>query len=86
METVGIIDGYDVIYVPEKDIVFCKNTSVHFPVMERILRSDLDRSYISEKDLTITKDRELITLGCLTTTKENCNKIVSVIRRIKSKI
>lgn len=31
---VGEIQGYDVIYIPEKDIVFCKNTAIKLSVLD----------------------------------------------------
>lgn len=31
---VGEIQGYDVIYIPEKDIVFCKNTAIRLSVLD----------------------------------------------------
>lgn len=84
-EIVGVIEGYDVIYVPEKDVLFCKNTSVKFPVIERIIKySTEEKNEIPEKNLTITKDNGIIHLGCLTTTIDNCLNIRRKVRQIKN--
>ena len=71
---VGEIQGYDVVYIPSKDVIFCKNTAVKFSVIEKIIRSDLERSEIPEKNLTIIKDNGTVSLGCLTTTMEKKKK------------
>ena len=62
-KVVGSIDGYDVIYVEGKNMIFCKNT-------------------IEEKNLTITQDGSIIQLGCLTTTRENCEAIIKEVNKI----
>ena len=36
---VGEIQGYPVVYIPEKDSIFCKNTIVKYPIIERIVLS-----------------------------------------------
>ena len=33
---VGLIEGHDVIYVPERNQIFCKNTAVNFSTIETI--------------------------------------------------
>lgn len=83
MEIVGTIQGHDVIYVPEKDTIFCKNTAVKYDVMNRIINSGLDRESVPEKNLVIHKDNGTIHLGCLTTTIENCLEIRRNIKRFK---
>lgn len=80
---VGEIQNYDVIYVPERNQIFCKNTAVNFPVIERIIRGSTMREIIPEKDLTITKDMGIVTLGCLTTTMENCLDIMRKVNKLK---
>ena len=80
---VGEIQGYDVIYVPERNQIFCKNTAVNFSTIERIIRGSTMREIIPEKDLTITKDMGIITLGCLTTTMENCLSIRRNVNKLK---
>ena len=79
---VGEIQGYDVIYIPSKDVIFCKNTAIKFSIIEKIIRSNLERIEIPEKNLTIIKDNGIVHLGCLTTTMENCLNI----RRRTSKL
>ena len=80
---VGEIQGHDVIYIPSKDIIFCKNTAVKFSVIEEIIRSNLERSEIPEKNLTIIKDNGIVSLGCLTTTMTNCLNIRKRVRKQK---
>lgn len=82
-ERVGTIQGHDVIYVPERDQIFCKNTAVSFPLIERIVRGSTMRETIPEKELTITKDNGIVSLGCLTTTMENCLEIRKNVNKLK---
>ena len=80
---VGEIQGHDVIYIPSKDVIFCKNTAVKFSVIEEIIRSNLERSEIPEKNLTIIKDNGIVSLGCLTTTMTNCLNIRKRVKKQK---
>lgn len=80
---VGEIQGHDVIYIPSKDVIFCKNTAIKFSIIEKIIRSNLERIEISEKNLTIIKDNGIVHLGCLTTTMENCLNIRRRISKLK---
>lgn len=84
METVGTIEGYDVIYIAERDALYCKNTAVPFKAIERIIKGSLDRGEIPEKNLIVTKDNGTVTLGCLTTTMENCLNIRHSVYKIKN--
>jgi predicted aconitase len=84
MIKVGEIQGYDVIYVPERNQIFCKNTSVNFDLIERIiLKQQKLMDEIKEKNLTITKNGSLVTLGCLTTTLSNCKQINKTVKNIR---
>lgn len=80
---VGEIQNYDVIYIPERNQIFCKNTAVNFPIIKRIIQGSTMRETIPEKDLTITKDMGIVTLGCLTTTMENCLDIMRKVNKLK---
>lgn len=80
---VGTINGYDVIYVPEKNKIFCKNTAVDYTLIEKLVRGSNMRETIPEKNLTITKDMGIVTLGCLTTTMENCLNIRKKVHKFK---
>lgn len=82
---VGKIQNYDVIYVPERNQIFCKNTAINYSLIERIIRGSTMRETIPEKDLTITKDMGTVTLGCLTTTMENCLAIRRQVNKLKFK-
>jgi len=80
---VGKIEGYDVIYLPEKDMLFCKNTTMPYKVMKAALIDDpLDRLNL-KKGLTMTKDGSIIHLACLTTNIENCIEINKKNKKIK---
>ena len=82
-EIVGKIEGYDVIYIPEKDLLFCKNTTMPYKVMKAALIDDpLDRLHLKE-GLTMTKDGSVIHMACLTTNIENCIEINKKIKKIK---
>nr|DAT77831.1 MAG TPA: hypothetical protein [Caudoviricetes sp.] len=80
---IGEIQGYDVLYIPEKDIVFCKNTAVKVSVLDKIVRSSMDVGEIPEKNLTITKDNGTITFGCLTTTYDAYKQMKKEINKFK---
>lgn len=80
---VGNIQGHDVVYVPERNQIFCKNTAVNYSLIEQIVRGNTMRETIPEKDLTITKDMGVVTLGCLTTTMENCLSIRRNVIKLK---
>lgn len=80
---VGEIQGYDVIYIPSKDVIFCKNTAIKFSIIETIICSNLERIKIPEKNLTIIKDNGTVSLGCLTTTMANCLDIRKRVRKQK---
>lgn len=85
-EIVGKIDGYDVIYVSEKDIIFCKNTTLPYAMMKAALIDGMIDRLDLKEDLVMTIDGEIVRLACLTTTLENCRKInkkVNKFRKIK---
>lgn len=76
-QTVGNIQGHDVIYVPERKILFCKNTAVPYDLLKEAVYSDMDRYNIPQKNLVIRKSGEIIEFGCLTTTIENAKNILT---------
>ena len=53
---VGEVEGYPVIYIEEKDTIFCKNTAVKYSLLKRLYDSPFSREKIEEKSLTITKE------------------------------
>ena len=75
---VGEIQGFPVYYIPDKRLLFCKNTIVP---LDKILDSGLNRHRIERSKLTITKFDNIIELGCLTTTITNLNIIRKKISR-----
>lgn len=83
---VGSIEGYDVIYVEGKNVIFCKNTALPYPLIKRIIRGNTCRETITEKNLTVTQDGSIIQLGCLTTTRENCEAIIKEVNKINKPI
>lgn len=78
-QTVRNIQGYDVIYVPERRILFCKNTAVPYDLLKEAVYGDMDRYNIPQKNLVIRKSGEIIEFGCLTTTIENAKNILTSI-------
>lgn len=78
---VGNIEGYDVVYVDDRDTLFCKNTTMPYQVMKRLVQSSIDRQPL-KADLVYHRDGFLITLGCLTTTMEHCNEIIKIVTQI----
>ena len=80
--SVGKIEGHEVLYIPEKNVVYCKNTAVPVPLMEKILDSSLSKHTIPEKNLDIVKNNGVIKLGCLYTTETNLFKIRKTIQII----
>ena len=82
-EIVGKIQGHDVIYVPEKDLVFCKNSTIPYPHLKKVLfDKEIDCLKVRE-DLVVRVDQDIVTLGCLTTTLENCRLINKNIKKVK---
>lgn len=81
---VGKIESYDVIYVPEKDILFCKNTTMPYSVMRlALLDSPVDRMEL-KSDLVMTRTGDVVQLACLTTNIENIKEINKQIKKIKN--
>lgn len=44
---VGEVEGYPVIYIEEKDTIFCKNTAVKYSLLKRLYDSPFSRGKIS---------------------------------------
>ena len=80
---VGEIQGYDVLYIPEKDSIFCKNTLLNFSLIKKIIRGSMDRTSIPEKEIVIIKNDNVVHLGCLTTTMQNCLDIIKQVNKLK---
>ena len=81
-KVVGSIDGYDVIYVEGKNMIFCKNTILPCPLIKRSIGGGLCWGTIEEMRRRITQDGSIIQLGCLTTTRENCEAIIKEVNKI----
>lgn len=75
-KTVGNIQGYDVIYIPEKQTLFCKNTAVPINLIKEAVYGDFERYNIPQKNLTVRKDNSMIEFGCLRTTIEHAKEIL----------
>lgn len=83
---VGKIEHHDVLYLPEKDLVYCKNTVFPYKLMEEhLIKSSCDRIKIKE-DFIITKQQSSIKLSCLNTTSSNIININKNIKRWRNKI
>lgn len=72
---VGKIQGYPVLYIPSRRLLFCKNTIVPLDKMKEVLRSNTAKHRIERSNLSITKFGGTIELGCLTTTIDNLKSI-----------
>lgn len=83
-EIVGSIEGNDVVYIPEKDILFCKNTTIPYKQMKYVLFEQHKERVVLKKDLMFSLSENIVTLGCLTTTLENCENINKKIKKIKN--
>lgn len=46
---VGEVEGYPVIYIEEKDTIFCKNTAVKYSLLKRLYDSPFSREKIRGK-------------------------------------
>lgn len=64
--------------------MFCKNTTVKYPLIKQIFDSGEDKHRIEEKSLTITKEAHFVTLGCLVTDRANCKTILKNTKKIKN--
>lgn len=73
---IGNIQGYDVIYIPDKKILFCKNTAVPLDKLKEAIYGDYERYNIPQKNLVIRKDNSIIEFGCLRTTIEHAKEIL----------
>lgn len=80
---IGTIQGYPVLYLPERDLVFCKNTIVPYQVLYDAYNSGIDRVEYKEKNLIMNFFSHEIILGCLTTNVEDFQKMIKTIKKIK---
>lgn len=78
---VGQIEGYDVLYIKEKDMVFCKNTTMPYKVMKKLVTSP-ELRYPLKSDLVYVREGFIIRLGCLTTDQAECKEIIKKIDNI----
>ena len=75
MIEVGKIEDWPVQYIPERRMLFCKNTAISLDKIELMLRSSLSRERDEAKNLTIVKLNNVVQFGCLTTTLDNIESI-----------
>lgn len=80
---IGNIEGYDVLYLPEKDLVFCKNTVLTHTFLKSLLNTSLDRIEVPEKNLVVRIFPTSIELGCLTSSKDNFRQMSRTINKLK---
>ena len=76
-EIVGKIEGFDVHYVPEKDILFCKNTALKRSVLSDFFYGSVDRVSIPSKNIVLYKDNSVVSLGCLTLSHSDAEDILN---------
>ncbi len=79
---VGNMEGNDVYYIPEKDLVFCKNTIIPYSLAKEAFNSSLTRKQLKD-DLYYTTDGYNITFGCLKTTKPEFQQFIKHTEKIK---
>lgn len=80
---IGDIEDYPVLYLPEKDLIFCKNTIVPVNVILDAFNSGIDRVEYKEKNLIMYFFKNEITLGCLKTSTENFRDMIKTIKKLK---
>lgn len=76
-KVVGSIEGHDVIYVPEKDILFCKNTALKRSILNDFFYGSIDRISIPEKNIILYKDSSHVSLGCLSLSHSEAKNILN---------
>lgn len=76
-QVVGKIEGFDVHYVPEKDILFCKNTALKRSVLSEFFYGSVDRISIPSKNIVLYKDNSVVSLGCLTLSYSDAEDILN---------
>ena len=82
---VGQIQDYDVFYLPERDLVFCKNTVIPYPQLKEVLLDKSLSKYEFKEDIIMTRaTSDIIQLACLTTNIENIKQINNQIKKIKN--
>lgn len=79
---VGEIQGYDVLYLPERDCVFCKNTVLPLSKVIETLKSPYDRVEIPGKNMVVLLSDFQVEFGCLCTTRENIKSIHKQIKQL----
>lgn len=82
---VGTIEEYPVYYLPGKNVIFCKNTAIPYKAMVQALYGSIECTEFPEKNLTVRKTDNIVTLGCLTTTITNCNQIKHNVSKLNKK-
>ena len=81
---VGQIEEYPVLYLPEKDLLYCKKVVFPYKTLEEaLINSTLERIELKE-DFIITKKGGLVQLACLTTSISNIKLINKTIKKYKN--
>ena len=82
---VGKVQAHDVYYLPERDLVFCKNTVIPYTKLKEVLLEDLVDKYTFKEDVIMTRAAEsIIQFACLTTNIENIKEINNQIKKIRN--
>lgn len=79
---VGQIEEFPVLYNPIKRHIFCKNTTIDFDTIDRIIFSDMSSFRIESSQLSIVKLGNTVSLGCLSTSLDNVKTILKTIKRL----
>ena len=82
---VGKIQAHDVYYLPERDLVFCKNTVIPYTKLKEVLLENPVDKYAFKEDIIMTRATEnVIQFACLTTNIENIKEINNQIKKIRN--
>ena len=81
---VGQIEEYPVLYIPEKDLLYCKKVVFPYKTLEEaLINSTLERIELKE-DFIITKKDGLVQLACQNTNISNIKLINKTIKKYKN--
>ena len=82
---VGYIEEYPVLYNPKKRHIFCKNTTVDFDLMYKIIFSNTASFRIESSQLSVVKLGNTVSLGCLSSSLDNVKNILKTIKKLDGK-
>jgi len=78
------IEGIPIWFDEERGNLHYKYSKISLELVQRLIQSNLDRTQVTES-LTYEYSDGLITLGCLTITKENANNLINLSWKLSKK-